>query len=65
MGRYRKRLTRTAGVQATEALNSNPVVALEPVSPVMTVAADTQPFTAQGTTDIRFMIGIIIRTQYG
>jgi len=63
MGRYRKCFAWTAGVTATVSLNGNPVIVIEPVSPVMTVTADAIPLTAQRATDIRFMVGFFIRKQ--
>jgi len=63
MGRYRKCPAWTGGVTATVALDGNPVVTFELVAPIMAVAADAIPLTAQRTTDIRFRVGIFIRKQ--
>jgi len=63
MGRNRKSPSRAAGVQAAVALYGKTTVVRKPVPPVMPVEADTQPFTTQWTSDIRFGVGIIVRTE--
>ena len=65
MRRDRKGPSRTPRVKTTVTLYGNPVVAVEPVSPVVTVTANAQALAAKRTADIRFRVGIVARKQYG